>query len=112
METVFMKKPIKLKYDEIVKTIPKLSYKKERIDLQHMLEYRWRFYNIHNKKHIEISKIIPDTNTNTNTNTNLVRTRLYLIDKDIWEPIHINKIFDNFITDDYYYYCEFELKIN
>jgi hypothetical protein len=101
MDTVFMKKPIKLKYDDIVKTIPKHSYNKVQIDLQHMLEYRWRFYNINNKKHIEISKIIPNT-----------ERRLYLIDKDRWEPLHINKFFDNYVTNDYYYYCEFEIELN
>jgi len=101
MDTVFMKKPIKLKYDDILKSIPEFAYKKEQVNLQHMIEYRWRFYNINNKKHIEISKIIPNTN----------RVRLYLLGQDIWEPKHINKIFDNFIIDDYYYYCECEISI-
>lgn len=83
----------KLTLEEFKKIIPK-SYSNKKNDKlrNHMTEWRWRIYNINNKKYTEISMMEPK------------KKRLYLNKYKKWTEENIEPIYDKYIIQEYYYY--------
>jgi hypothetical protein len=81
-----------IKFEEIIKTIPKNSFKNEQLNLKHLTEWRWRILNIKNKKFIEISYNEPNAD------------RLYLDKYNSFIKENIDPLYDKFVVDIFYYY--------
>jgi len=98
--SVFMKKPkvdYKVSYEQILKTIPEGSHTEPQMqDSNTKIELRWRFLNIpingQIKKVVEISKQEPN------------KQREYLNKYQKWVTQTIDPIFDQYVTQQYYYY--------
>jgi len=100
--TVFAKKKTNTKvlYKSILKTIPKNSYKTEQINKKDMVESRWRFLAVPYEKNgeilvkqvVEISRKKPE------------EEREYLNNNINWIYKKIDKSYDQFVKDQYYYY--------
>jgi hypothetical protein len=84
----------KLCYQSIIENIPEPYYKKpDIIKRKELIEWRWRFYNIENKKIAEISFYDPTSNK-----------RLYVNSVGDYVERDIPEIYNQYIIDEYYYY--------
>ena len=98
-ESVFIKQSeipktkCKLSYDSIIENIPEPHFKSRIPANKDLIEWRWRFYNINNKKIVEISYYNPKTNERT-----------YINSKGEYVKRDIPKELEVFIIEEYYYY--------
>lgn len=59
-----------------------------------MIEFRWKMYSIRNNTYIEISKKYPK------------KPRVYLNKYGKWSESYIDKLFNSYCTEKYYYYTQ------
>src|SRR5438128_49356 len=85
-----------LSYEDILKAIPKNAKKEVDLELQKShIEWRWRFFNINNRKVVEISKKLPN------------QSRIYIDNNGNWlndfeyDP---DANLDKYLTDQVYAY--------
>lgn len=103
-KSIFVKKsdiPIgnfKIDYESVLETIPSGSFYQPQPQFSNRVEHRWRFLNLplNNKmiKVIEISRKCPN------------EKREYLCKDLKWAIRDIDTTYDNFVIQQYYYYCD------
>ena len=82
---------------EIIDSIPKPNFKKRNEDKSKTnIEWRWRFFNIPNKKNelVEISYKHPE------------KKRKYINQSGEWVEREISLDFDKYVTNEYYHYTD------
>lgn len=81
---------------DIVQSIPQTATKQPDSNLSKTcVEWRWRFYNINNRKMIEISKKEPN------------KERIYMNNSSKWTEYNLDDSFDKFIVDTHYCYVKY-----
>jgi hypothetical protein len=95
----------KLNYKDLLESIPEDRYEQEQLDLKsNHLEWRWRIMEINDKKMVEISILIPET---IDESGNFVPPSRKYIDKyGKWVNREIDKLFDQYVTKQYFYYTD------
>lgn len=99
MKSIFIKRGSKsdtnlqtVNKSDIIKSIPENNYKSEQPELGKIkTEFRWRFFNIKNKKYIEIS--CKESNGE----------RVFF-NNNSWVPAIIDPCLEKYIDEEYYYY--------
>jgi hypothetical protein len=85
----------KLEYNEIMNTMPDETYSQEQEDLkQKYIEWRWRFFQIGDKKFVEISS--------SNANN-----RKYFDKYGRWTDVHVDPSFNQYLTKQTFYYTPY-----
>lgn len=90
----------KLCYHTIINSIPEPYYKESKYELKSIaVEWRWRFYKINNKTHVEMSFTEPNSNKRSYLNKN---------EEYITYDIDIDKEYKKYLIDEYYFYTKKE----
>ncbi len=94
-KSIFAKSTITLKMDDVINSIPQDSFDKPNIQLQQTnTEWRWRLFDINDRKVIEITYKHPN------------KPRMYKDNQGNWIEYTLDKewIWDKYLTYSKYYY--------